>query len=247
MTRVADEYRHAPGPGDWEERYWFDLATPDLGVYARLSLRPFQGIAWWWAALVRPGEALVAIRADDVRIPAAGTEIRTDGIWACVTCETPLEHWSVGLEAYGAAFDDPLEAWGSERGDLVPFGLDLEWEAIESPLELTDGYAQECEVHGDVLLGPERIDVGAHGWRAHEWGAPEGPGWRFAGSHGHWSGEGADPARVDVGGLPVGTEVDGQPAAILATSPVRMPGLRVVHGLYRTGGGASGWATWRTQ
>lgn len=246
MIRAADEYRHVPGPGEWEERYWFDVATCDLGVYARLALRPFEGVAWWWAALVRPGESLVAVRAHDVRIPAAGTEIRTDGIWACVTCETPLEHWSVGLEAFGAAFDDPMEAWGSERGDLVPFGLDLEWEAIGSPGETDDGYDQECEVHGEVLLGTERIDVAAHGWREHEWGAPEGPGWRFAGPQGRWRSGGPDPDRVDAGGLPVRTEIDGRSVEIRATSPVRVPELTVVHGLYRTTEGACGWATWRT-
>jgi hypothetical protein len=100
-------------------------------------------VAWWSAGFVGAGWPLVAVRADDVRIPARGTEIRTDGLWASVTRRTVM------MEAFGAVFEDPMEAWGEERGDIVPFGYDLEWD---------DG-----EVHGEVLIGDARIEVDAAG------------------------------------------------------------------------------------
>ena len=191
----AAERRHVPDPvtREWEERWWFDFATADgsLAGYARLALRAGERVAWWWAAVVGESRPLVTVRAHDIRIPAQGTEVRTDGVWACLTCEEPDEHWSVGLEAFGVALDDPLEAWGDERGDVVPFGLDLEWEAA-APVEplgphssgrQSEGYAQCCTVHGDVLIGDERIEVDASGHREHAWGVSElarFPGWRVS-------------------------------------------------------------------
>ena len=43
-------------------------------------------------------------------------------------CEQPLDHWTVGLEAFGLAFDDPGEVLGRGHGDRAALGLDLEWE-----------------------------------------------------------------------------------------------------------------------
>ena len=34
-------------------------------------------------------------------------------------CETPNDHWSVNLEAFGVALDDPAEAYRGERGDRI--------------------------------------------------------------------------------------------------------------------------------
>ena len=67
---------------------------------------------------------------------------RANGLWLSLVCETPGEHWTIGLEAFALAVDDPDD----ERGDLVPLGLDLEWEAPGS-------------VYGEVLIGDERIEL----------------------------------------------------------------------------------------
>lgn len=178
MTSPADERRHVPGPGaHWEESWYFDFVTPDasFGGFVRLGLRAAEGRAWWWTVLAGDGRPLVSVRDHDVDLPTGRSlEVRASGLWAEITTETPFEHWSVGLEAFGVALDDPAEAWLGERGDPVAVGLDLEWEATAVPDEAVDppapGYSQPCSVHGDVLLGDQRLTIDAKGWRAHAWG-----------------------------------------------------------------------------
>jgi len=72
-----------------------------------------------------------------------GFDGRGDGLWLSLVCETPGEHWTVGMEAFALAVDDPDD----ERGDRVPLGLDIEWGA--------PGW-----VFGDVLVDDERWEVG---------------------------------------------------------------------------------------
>ena len=47
--------------------------------------------------------------------------VRAEGLWAELLCETPGEHWSFGLEAFGVRFDDAAEAAASDRGERVPW------------------------------------------------------------------------------------------------------------------------------
>jgi hypothetical protein len=224
------------------ESWWFDFAGAGIGGYARLEYRPVEKVAWWWAAVVGTEAApLVAIRAHDVPLPPRGTDVRADGIWASVTCETPLEHWSVGLECFGVALDDPLEAWRGERGDVVPFGLDLEWEAAGAPMPGPGGgYGQWCDVSGEVLVGDLRIPVECGGFRSHGWGASAPlpdlrvavrPLWAETGFGVEW---GADrlPSRV------AGMAVDRG-----RVSPVAVPGRPVVHAVCEGGDGRWGWAS----
>jgi hypothetical protein len=145
----------------------------------RLSLYPNVGVAWWWTYLVMPDGPLVAVRDHEVPLPRAGLEVRADGLWAELVCETPLEHWSIGLEAFGVAFDDRSEAWRSEWGDRVAVGLDLEWEALGPPAAArgpgpaAEGYVQPGMVVGTVLVGEARIDVERPGLRARSWGVSD--------------------------------------------------------------------------
>jgi hypothetical protein len=69
-----------------------------------------------------------------------------EGVWLSLDCETPGEHYTIGMEAFALEVDDPLD----ERGHLVPLGLDLEWEA-------------PGRVHGEMLVGDERIEVDTDG------------------------------------------------------------------------------------
>lgn len=119
-------------PG-WEESWHFDFHTGDggLGGYVRLGLWPQWGVAWFWAALVGDGRPLVSVVDHELRLPRAPQlDLRAEGLWSSLTCETPLVHWSVGLEAFGVALDDPREAYRRVRGDLTALGLDLEWETV---------------------------------------------------------------------------------------------------------------------
>lgn len=179
MITEADERRHPPGRGrDWEESWYLDFVDAGGGLagFVRLTLRPAEGTAWFWAAMVGGGPKLVTVRDHEVPPPTGGgLEVRASGLWTELVCETPLDHWSVGLEAFGVALDDPLEAWGRERGDPWALGLDVEWEGAARPTAWVgkgDGYWQGCAVHGDVLVGAERFSLDGAGTRAHRWGEP---------------------------------------------------------------------------
>lgn len=173
-----------PDPG-WErrhpdqpERWSFDFCVPDgsLGGFVGLGFRPAERVAWYWAALAGTGRPHLLVRDLDLALPGrpGSRQLRGEGLWADANCETPHDHWSLGLEAFGVAMDDPADALVGELGDRIGLGLDLEWEAA-GPVEGEAGdYAQPCSVSGEVLVGVgslvETIAVDGHGWRRHEWG-----------------------------------------------------------------------------
>ncbi len=177
MTGATDERRHAPGDDPlWNESWYFDFSTPDGGVggYVRLGLYPNLGVAWYWAAFVRPEEPPLVVRHHQVVLPAGpGLELREDGLWSALHCETPMEHWTVGLEAFALALDDPRDAHDAEpRGDRVPLGFDLEWESTAPQFDYpgVSRYEQSCRVSGEVLVGTEALEIDGFGQRDHSWG-----------------------------------------------------------------------------
>lgn len=86
---------------------------------------------------VEHGGRWLVVRENDAP-PAVHGTIRHHGLWLSLDCETPGEHWTIGLEAFALAVDHPDD----DRGDLVPLGLDVEWEA-------------PGRVHGEVLIGDD--------------------------------------------------------------------------------------------
>ena len=172
-----DEARHQPEPEQyWNESWYFDFMDEagTLGGYVRLGFYPTLGVAWYWGCLVGEGRPLVTVIDHEVPLPGPRSmEIRTEGLWADHVVETPLDHMTLGCEAFATGVDDPAETYGDLRGDRVPFGLDLEWE--------TDGgtyaypgvtrYEVPCRVHGEILVGHEQIDFDGWGQRDHSWGA----------------------------------------------------------------------------
>ena len=251
-VRPEDERRHPPAAGrQWEESWYLDFVDRDgrLGGYVRLALRPGEGTAWFWAGVVGGGPRLVTVRDHEVTPPAGrGLEVRAPGLWTELVCETALDHWSVGLEAFGVALDDPLEAWGQERGDPWALGLDVEWEGTGLcapwPGSAGEGYWQPCSVHGDVLVGAERFQLDGTGTRLHLWGDA---------GRGRSSGWAAGPsflrADVEVALGPSGllrsvrsSDVTGE---ALAAAPVSVPGAgRLARALCRYSSGEHGWAEW---
>lgn len=192
---LADERPHQPEPGpDWEESWHFDFAAHDgsLGGFVRLTLRPGDGTAWYWAYLAGPRRPVVVVRDAELEPPprlrgpnavtARALEVRGPGLWAQVICETPLDHWSAGLEASGVALEDPADGLRGERGDPIPLGLDLEWEAAGPPAVEEAGYSQPAIAHGEVLLGAQRLALDGTGWWTHRWGPPpwQDEGWWWA-------------------------------------------------------------------
>lgn len=183
MPEATDERRHEPGTEQlWSESWYFDFAsaTGDLGGYVRLGLYPNLGVAWYWAYLVGEEIGLLTVRHHEARIPRGSTlELREDGLWSALHCETPHDHWTVGLEAFALALDDPTDAYNDERGHHVPLGFDLEWEAVAAPYDYPGAtrYEQSCRVTGEILVGSERIALDGPGQRDHSWGVRDW--WRF--------------------------------------------------------------------
>jgi hypothetical protein len=126
LELVADELR-----GEVE------LVLPESGAVRYSAV--FSGSA--------VGAGYVVVLDDAVPRPRGrALEVRTDGLWTEMTCETRDEHWSFGLEAFGLRVDDPQET----IGDRIAVGYDLEWETPDL-------------VHGELLLARAVIPVDARG------------------------------------------------------------------------------------
>ena len=174
----VDERRH---PHDeqplWNESYyldWFDDAG-ELGGYVRVGVYPNLGRVWYWACLVGPGRDLITVIDHDVELPPGkGLELRHDGLWADHTVETPLEHMSVNLEAFGLQLDDPVDVYRGGFGHRVPFGFELDFHTDRAAYlwpPVTPRYEIPCRVRGRVLVGDDEIEIDGWGQRDHSWGA----------------------------------------------------------------------------
>lgn len=135
-----------------------------------LTLQPRSGVAWYWAALVGEGRPYLLVRDLEVALPRPPTsrEIRSEALWADMNCETPFDHWSFAMEAFGVAMDDPDEALAGERGHRRGLGLDLEWEAHGEVVGDAYAYDQPGVVHGEILVGGDGVETIAfdgRGWR----------------------------------------------------------------------------------
>ena len=220
IVRLArDDRRHhgvARSRKDWTELFHFEwisqaIAAPERPVhehigttqasdrfvhagFVRFAVQPNLGRTQFWAAVVRPDSPYVLCRDGDLQLPpqAGLLEVRGGALWTHAICETPLDHWTVAMEAYALAFDDPFEACKSERGDRIGLAFDLEWEqagavvdlhADRHPIMHEDvaghpdptrhevlGHELPCVVHGELLIGDDRYDVLAVGHRVRSWG-----------------------------------------------------------------------------
>ena len=129
-------------------------AADALAGFVRLEQRPAERVVWYWTYLVGVPDVggIVAVRDHEVDVPRQGLEIRAEGLWAELWCETAGEHWTFGLEAFGVVLDAPEDGLraGGEIGERVAVGLDIEWETPDI-------------VHGDVLVGRARFALDARG------------------------------------------------------------------------------------
>lgn len=184
---AIDEGRHEPGVApDWSEHWSFDVSREDgTGAFVRLGLHP-RGRTWYWGYVVQPERGPVVVRDHELPGPRRSLEVKGESFWCDLACESPFDHWTVGLETYGVRLDDPADAYRGEMGERLPVGLDLEWEARTpvfdqppAPGDVT-GYAQAGVVHGEILLGSEVIELEGRGDRTHSWGVHD---WGAAGWH----------------------------------------------------------------
>lgn len=174
----ADERHHQPDSDPlWNESYYFDFFSPDgeVGGYVRIGKYPNLGVIWYWACVVGPDRPLVTVIDHTVPIPAnpGSLEIRHDGLWADHNVESPFDHLSLGLEAFGLAHDDPADVYTGAYGIKTPIAFDLEWERNGNVFRYPDWlprYEIPCRVHGEILLGDETIELDGYGQRDHSWG-----------------------------------------------------------------------------
>jgi len=129
----------------------------------------------------------IVVDEDDIAAPrGVHFEVRAEGLWASILCETPGEHWSFGLEAFGLEYDDEDDASAGGYGNRLPVGFDLEWEAalgaradasgveaalgaradasgVGAALGARADASGEGTVHGEVLVASERIELVGRG------------------------------------------------------------------------------------
>ncbi len=192
---AADEARHDDAPGI--ESWGFEFGAGRSTGRIRLTLDVARGRAGFLADFLLPGAGRLVVADEHVPVPRweAGLDIRTDGLWASVYCETPFEHWSLGLEAFGLRLgaspvaeageapvaavdevDEAVGAWDDLVGERLAMGFDLEWELRGPPEPLSDGggYAQVGVLFGEVLVARDRIEIDGPAVRDHWWGGAPG-------------------------------------------------------------------------
>ncbi|WP_420434730.1 hypothetical protein [Candidatus Poriferisocius sp.] len=155
-----------PTHRQWAESWYGDFAAPDgsLGGYVQLTLWPELGRSWFWSALVGPHRRPVVLVETDAPLPRPSTlELRAPGLWTEFIEQIPDEHFTVDLEAFAVALDDPEDLFDRGWGERVPYGLELEWEAADGLLDV---------VHGLVLVGDESYELEGMGRRFHWEGLP---------------------------------------------------------------------------
>ena len=169
-----DDRPHLHDSEQWTEQWQFDFWSPDhdLGGWIHFTHNPLAKTGWYVAALIGTSRRLVLVVDPELRIEALSPsmEFRAEAIWAQHVCETPLSHWTIGLEAFGVTLDDPTDAMGNQWGKRTSVGLDLEWESNDDPQRTDEGFTQECVVNGEVLLDEETIVIHTRGRRRREWG-----------------------------------------------------------------------------
>jgi hypothetical protein len=159
-----------------DEAWGFEWGTADgNGGFVRLALHRAGRVAWYWAYLWRPGTGPVVVRDHEVTLPRGrALEIRADSLWSELVCETPGEHWSIGLEAFGVRLDSAADGLTGEIGERIALGFDFEWETTGDPFssELAGVIYDEQPgvVRGDVLLGRDRIPLDTVGRFEHSVG-----------------------------------------------------------------------------
>ena len=108
----GDERAHAPGTERlWGESWYFDFTDREgtLGGYVRLGLYPNLGVAWYWACLVGEGRPLVTVIDHEVPLPRLRRRSRCGptGCGPTTPSRPPLDHMSLGCEAFAVGVDDP--------------------------------------------------------------------------------------------------------------------------------------------
>lgn len=140
-----------------------------LAGLLRVDLRREAAATRFLAAVLRPGTDPVVVIDHDLPLATGAFEFRAPAVWVELVCETPLEHWTVGLEAFGLALDEREIATPASFGDRVPVGLDLDVETVAAPRPAPGGFAVDVSVQGEVLVAADAYEIVALGTRRRRW------------------------------------------------------------------------------
>jgi hypothetical protein len=173
---AADEDLHAPGPERlWNESYYFDFAAADgsVGGYVRLGLYPNWSRAWYWACVVRPGQATVLLADNALPLPADGANLNASSLHATQRIDEALRSASVRLEGEAAVLSEPGLAYEQPSSAVsIRLGLDLAWTTVGGvyPYKDLPRYEIPCQVTGVVRVGSDELTISGWGERDHSWG-----------------------------------------------------------------------------
>lgn len=171
MRRADDEAPHTDAAvEEWLVAAW----TPqlDLGLLHGFRRLNRSRTGWQWSALARREQPLLHVAEWDVPLRAEPLVAKAPQLWGEWTCDAPFQQWTIGMETYAAALDDPDDALGRAYGVPTPIAWDLEWYATEDPEPVPHGYGQRGVIHGvvELLDGPLTLtEIPSQRW--HRWGS----------------------------------------------------------------------------
>lgn len=143
----------------------FAAADASLAGVVRVDVRRAVGATRFLAAVLRPGADPVVVIDYDLPLARSSFEFRSSGVWTELICEEPLDHWTIGLEAFGLGLPADEIATPESFGDRVPIGLDLDLDTSAAPIGEGADFAIDVRVHGEVLVGTDAYELEATGVR----------------------------------------------------------------------------------
>ncbi|MEQ8842480.1 MAG: hypothetical protein RIB98_15965 [Acidimicrobiales bacterium] len=239
MTVAESDDRDRPADADIDVIDVEFVATDlSLAGLLRIDIRRPARATRFLASILRPGLEPVTVLDYDLPLATGAFEFRSSGVWVELCCEAPLDHWTVGLEAFGLALPEKEVVTPSSFGDRVPIGLDLDLDTIAAPEGDARAFSIEVDVHGEVLVADQSYELAATGTRRRNrngnrrthpqlqrWGQTPVP-------TGQEMQRGSDPGVPTLGELTVAWPVeDGQPS----------PGLANIERRGWVGGSRPGW------
>lgn len=164
VTEADDRDRPRAGEVDIID---LEFVATDLSLagLVRLDLRRSAGATRFLATILRPGTDPVTVFDHDLPLVSHAFEFRAPAVWVELCCEEPLEHWTVGLEAFGLALPEASVVTPDSYGDRVPIGLDLDVETAAAPVGDAHSFSIDVRVHGEVLVADRAYEIDATGTR----------------------------------------------------------------------------------
>jgi len=174
---ASDEQPHEPSTNPaWKEANFAAVVDKDLSFYYEVGETPSRGSADAFCGIVLADGSLVFIKRRD-EIPAERLDAGSSVDGFVVSCEEPLQHWTVAYDGDARRYAHPGDLLAGQGG-YVPcrVAVRLDLQALAEPVLLVGGmtpgiYEQSVLVTGDVVVDGETYPVATAAYRNHTWGA----------------------------------------------------------------------------